>query len=123
MKTGFVLILSLLSSSALSEIFEARVLYSQAANQSEEGKRYNEKVFDIAASEHRECFRKAISEGAVLGSYELVATIGKNGKIVSVEVQPINRFSSCVAIAVANNSYPVSPKNNWPYYMKVNIQP
>ncbi|WP_346837987.1 hypothetical protein [Microbulbifer sp. SAOS-129_SWC] len=123
MKLLWLLILPVLSSAVCAENFDARILFAEAAMQSDEGKTYEKLVRESTWDADSECFEASTKIRAASGHYQLVATIDLDGKAKMVEVRPINHYSSCVAIWFANNRFPKPPRNGWPVRLEVNIQP
>jgi hypothetical protein len=123
MKLLWLLILLVFSIAVCAENFDARILFAEAAMQSEEGKKYEKLVWESAWDADREYFQASTKIRATSGYYQLVATIDLDGKAKMVEVRPINHYSSCVAIWFANNRFPNPPRDSWPIRLEVNIQP
>lgn len=123
MKSSWLLIFLAFSGAAYAENFDARVLFAEAAIQSEDGKKYEKLVRESTWDIDHECFLASAKLRATPGYYQLVATIDQDGKAKMVEVRPIHHYSSCVAIWFANNSFPKPPRDSWPIRLEVNIQP
>ena len=123
MKSLWLLVLLVFSSTACAENFDARILFAEVAMQSQEGKKYEKLVRESTWDADSECFHASAKIRATPGYYQLVATIDRDGKAKMVEVRPIHHYSSCVAIWFANNRFPKPPGDSWPIRLEVNIQP
>ena len=111
------------SSAVYAENFDARILFAEAAMQSEEGKEYEKLVRESTWDADHECFLESAKVRATPGYYQLVASIDREGNAKMVEVRPVHHYSSCVAIWFANNSFPKPPRHSWPIRLEVNAQP
>ena len=123
MKLLQFLILLFFSVATYAESFDARILFAEAAMQTDEGKKYEKLVRESTWYVNSECFHKSAKVRATLGYYQLVATIDRVGRAKMVQVRPVHHYSACVAVWFTNNQFPEPPRENWPVHLEVNIQP
>lgn len=123
MKKILSILFIVFSGNVLSEGFEARLASAKDTAASEPGKAYEKVVRESSWDTNSKCFHESSKVRATPGYYQLVATIEESGTAYAVEVKPAHHYAKCVAAWFSKHKFPAPPKNNWPVFLDVNIQP
>lgn len=111
------------SASVLSSDFDDRLSHAMKVAETEPGKSYETVVRESTWDINSSCFHESSKVRATPGYYQLVASINGQGVASHVMVKPEHHYSNCVAKWFSENKFPSPPKDGWPVFLNVNIQP
>ncbi|WNZ58227.1 hypothetical protein QT397_13095 [Microbulbifer sp. MKSA007] len=123
MKRILLIFTMLYSASVLSNDFDSRLSQAMKAAETEPGKSYEKVVRESTWDIDSSCFHESAKVRSTPGYYQLVATINNQGVANDVAVKPEHHYSNCVAKWFSENTFAKPPKDNWPVFLNVNIQP
>ncbi|MCQ3827838.1 hypothetical protein HXX02_00110 [Microbulbifer elongatus] len=123
MKQILLTLTLLYSALAFSSDFESRLSQAMKVAEIEPGKTYEQVVRESTWDINSSCFHESAKVRATPGYYQLVASINSQGIASHIMVKPEHHYSSCVAKWFSENTFANPPKDNWPIFLNVNIQP
>jgi len=119
------LLLAASSNEAFSDDFETRLTAGNKALSSSEGQTYEQSLGPAIQSAMMKCLPPA---SPYTGQFALVGNVLRSGKVVSVEIRPIDDISQCFAERIKESTLPVPPLSSegleaFPITIEMNIIP
>ena len=114
-----------LSNEAFSDDFETRLTAGNKALSSSEGQTYEQKLGPAIQSAMMKCLPPA---SQYTGQFALIGNVVRSGKVISVEVRPLDDISQCFAERIKESTFPVPPLPSegleaFPITIEMNIIP
>ena len=113
------------SNEAFSDDFEMRLTAGNKALSSSEGQTYEQSLGPAIQSAVMKCLPPASS---YTGQFALIGNVVRSGKVISVEVRPLDDISQCFAERIKESTFPVPPLSSegveaFPITIEMNIIP
>jgi hypothetical protein len=94
--------------------FASRVAEAKAAAETPEGKAYEPAIRTLIGAAMQACIPVGSSNPQNLGTFTVVGSVSKRGKLVEVELNPANNVSRCFAAKLQDSPWPMPPRSTSP---------